>query len=232
MNEYTPRWFHVFSETIPEEWTAREVAAVAERLPLARFPRILDLCCGAGRHATPLSNAGYAIVGADRALHALRVAASRAPRARFVCLDQRDVGCISQTFDGVLLLWQSFGYFSRAGNDSVLQNIARVLRPGGRLLIDVVHPDFYRARIGEQHDARAGVKSLSTTFDGDRMFSRIVYEDASEEGFDFETFHPDGLTDRAAAAGFDVVEACWWWERGRAPTPEEPRYQLVLETRT
>ena len=40
-------------DTIPDEWTASEVAAIRRRLPLLEFRRVLDICCGLGRHVGP-----------------------------------------------------------------------------------------------------------------------------------------------------------------------------------
>jgi SAM-dependent methyltransferase len=45
-------------------------------------------------------------------------------------------------FDAAICLWNSFGYFDDAGNDQVVSEIARVLAPGGRLVLDVPNRDF------------------------------------------------------------------------------------------
>jgi hypothetical protein len=46
---------------------------------------------------------------------------------------------------------------------------------------------------------------------------------------DFELLDPDDLAARAARSGLRLVEACCWWDSTRPPTPDEHRYQLVLE---
>ncbi len=43
-------------------------------------------------------------------------------------------------FDAVLLLSGSFGFYDDATNEDVLARMARALRPGGRVLIDVFDP--------------------------------------------------------------------------------------------
>ena len=45
-----------------------------------------------------------------------------------------------RVFDAVLLLSGSFGFYDDATNEDVLARMARALRPGGRVLIDVFDP--------------------------------------------------------------------------------------------
>ncbi len=60
------------SETIlTPDRTAQEVAGVMTLLDLQPGARILDLCCGQGRHAVPLARAGYRMIGLDRSTYLL-----------------------------------------------------------------------------------------------------------------------------------------------------------------
>ena len=63
-NSYSAAWFAHFHEGIPESRTAQEVAFVTWHCPLASFPRILDVCCGMGRHARALAELGSALAQA------------------------------------------------------------------------------------------------------------------------------------------------------------------------
>ncbi len=51
--------------------TAQEVAGALGVLDLKPGVRILDLCCGQGRHAVPLAQAGYRMTGLDRSSYLL-----------------------------------------------------------------------------------------------------------------------------------------------------------------
>jgi SAM-dependent methyltransferase len=51
--------------------------------------------------------------------------------------DMRDLGAIGETFDGILNLWHSFGYFDDATNQDILRQIHAKLRPGGRFILDI-----------------------------------------------------------------------------------------------
>ena len=231
-NQYSRRWFTSFLETIPEEWSAAEVAAIVERLPLPTFRRVLDICCGTGRHAAPLADLGYEVVGVDRDADAVATAEHRAPGATFRILDQRELATLERPFDAAMILWQSFGYFDSETNDRVLSDIASLLRTGGRLLLDVYHPDYVLAHTGTQTEVRgAGCRSNRNRVAGGRLLSTITFDDGSVETMDFELFDPADLIARAHKQGLTLVESCSWWDSERPPSAADQRYQLVLERR-
>jgi SAM-dependent methyltransferase len=228
-NAYSARWFATFLEPLPIEYTELEISAIHTRLPLRGFSRVLDLCCGTGRHAVRLVNLGYRVAGIDRDRDAVSIAQQRAPTATFRCMDMRAISQLGEQFDGVLSLWQSFGYFSPAENDQVLRDIWGRLRPGGRFLIDVFHADYFRQHQGPRSKLPNGVSWLEDRVVGDRLHSRIRYDDGAEESMDFEIFTPEQLAARAGSAGFRLIESCCWWDRQRPPDPKHPRFQLTLE---
>jgi D-alanine-D-alanine ligase len=232
VNEYSKRWFDVFLDTIPHAWTELDVAAVVRRLPLPWFRSVLDVCCGPARHAQPLAQLGYTITGVDRDRDAIERARHAVPGGTFLELDQRDLDQLTSQFDAVIVLWQSFGYFDPATNDAVLADLANLLRPGGRLLLDVFHPAYFRSHQGRHTDTRGpGCKAITNTLDGDRLRSTIEYDDGVIEIMEFEVFEPHELAERAQRHGFHTLEACCWWDEARPPDPGEPRYQLVLQRR-
>ena len=86
---YSAAWFETFAATVPTAFTDAEVDGIARVLPAERHPRLLDVGCGIGRVAAPLSRRGYAVVGLDINVDALRHAA---PGPTYVALDQRHGG--------------------------------------------------------------------------------------------------------------------------------------------
>ena len=88
-NRYSAQWFDTFLATIPDRATADEVAFVERQLPVAAFPRLLDLCCGPARHACAFSERGYRVVGVDRDEVVIRRASSLCPNAEFRVCDMR-----------------------------------------------------------------------------------------------------------------------------------------------
>jgi SAM-dependent methyltransferase len=228
-NVYTPQWFTTFLEPLPTENTDLDILAIQARLSLVAFSRVLDLCCGPGRHAARLAELGYRVTGVDRDRDAISLAQHRAPTATFYCTDMRTIGQLGEQFDGVLSLWQSFGYFSTAENDQLLRDVWGRLRPGGRFLIDVFHADYFRHHQGPRSKLPNGVSLLEDWVVGDRLHSRITYNDGTEEKMAFEIFTPEQLAERAGSAGFRLLESCCWWDQGRPPDSGQPRFQLTLE---
>src|SRR3954453_11194327 len=100
---------------------------------------VLDLACGAGRHTAALRRRGYRTLGLDLSLTLLaRMRISGLPR---VAGDMRRLPFTDSSFDWVLNFFTSFGYFEgERENFLVLEEIQRVLSPGGRFLIDLMNP--------------------------------------------------------------------------------------------
>lgn len=231
-NDFSPRWFSTFLDTLPDEWTTGEVDGVVRRLPLPDYARVLDVCCGPARHASLLAERGYRVTGVDRDAAAIERARVRAPTATFHCLDQRDLSMLQGPFDAAIILWQSFGYFDPRTNDAILADLAQLLRPGGRLLLDLFHPDCVAATEGTEIEARGGSGArIRNRIEEGRLRSTIRYADGATDVMDFELFPPSTLAERAALAGFSLVEQCCWWEENRLPDPAVQRYQSVFERR-
>jgi SAM-dependent methyltransferase len=229
-NDYSPRWFTTFLESMPLEWTHDEIVGITRRLPLPEFRTVLDICCGSGRHAGPLAAAGYEVTGVDRDTTALARAIALVPAATFVELDQRALADLPGRWDAAMIMWQSFGYFDPAGNDAVLADIHSRLRPGGRLLLDVYHPGFVHSTLGTQTRVRSpDCRSVTNEIVDGRLISTIEYADGSTDTMAFELLEPDDLIGRARARGYRLVEACTRWDSARPPSAGEQRYQVVLD---
>jgi len=146
-------WFEeVFDEdylrTLPfmrADQTLREVEFISDALRLGPGADILDIACGYGRHAIELVQRGYNVTGLDLSLPLLIRAADEAQRralsVNFVHADMREMAFEKQ-FDGAYSMLTSFGYFDEDTNLRVAERIGRALKPGARLLLDVVNRDY------------------------------------------------------------------------------------------
>jgi ubiquinone/menaquinone biosynthesis methyltransferase len=102
--------------------------------------RALDLCCGTGDIAFALQAAGANVVGIDFSPAMLAVARERAkkiraaapPRLQFLCADALKIPFDNGSFDVVTI---GYGLRNLAGWERGLEEMARVARPGGRLLV-------------------------------------------------------------------------------------------------
>ena len=115
-----------------------EAARVIDVLGLPVGSRILDVPCGQGRHSHLLAEAGYDVDGLDYSEHLLKVARKRGTgsRLRYTRGDMRKLpGKWKGRFDAVVNLFTSFGFFDNPADDvRVIEEFARVLKPGGILL--------------------------------------------------------------------------------------------------
>jgi ubiquinone/menaquinone biosynthesis C-methylase UbiE len=102
---------------------------------LADCRSVLDVGCGGGASTAALAARGIAEVwGIDPSPYLLRCAAARVPDARFVQGVVEDTGFADARFDGVACCFVFHELPPRAA-DRALAEIARILRPGGRLAI-------------------------------------------------------------------------------------------------
>ncbi|HVT59930.1 MAG TPA: class I SAM-dependent methyltransferase [Thermoanaerobaculia bacterium] len=110
------------------------------RGPGANPPRaVLDLACGAGRHTAALRRRGFRTLGVDLSV-TLLAHGRDLPR---VAGDMRCLPFTDASFDWALNFFTSFGYFeTERENFLVLEEIVRVLAPGGRFLIDILNASY------------------------------------------------------------------------------------------
>jgi SAM-dependent methyltransferase len=229
-NRYSPRWSQVFLLTHDAAQAQREVEFLKRQLPLPRFRRVLDVCCGVGRHAAPLAEVGYELTGVDRDENVLAEARRRCPRGRFVQLDMRQLDRLTDTFDAVICMWQSFGYFDAATNESVLAQMANLLNGDGRVVLDVCNLSFFEAREGVRRFQRAGTEVIETTqmLPGGRQRVSLEYSDGQRDEFDWQLFTAAELTELAARHGLQVIVACSAHDESQAPSASVSRMQLVF----
>ena len=93
--------------------------------------RALDLACGTGDIAFAAAAKGARVVGLDLTHRMLQLAAQKSRAAEFVTGDMTSLPFPSQAFD---LVTTGYGLRNVPDLNLAIDEIARVLRPGGRLL--------------------------------------------------------------------------------------------------
>ena len=223
---YSGAWFDTFAARVPASVTAAEVAAITRLAPPLVYPKLLDVGCGTGRVAAPLAAEGYHVTAIDASVEALRAARHTSPAIRCVALDQRHIGRLRWTFDVAIVLWNSLGFGSAATDRTTLCGLHRVLRPGGRLLLDLYHPGWLAAN--EHAGTSEGRGALIDRWleDG-RSCHEIRYADGSVDRIHFNVYGPEEIERLLQEAGFRVDEFLVWWKPDAAPGPDYARYQVV-----
>jgi D-alanine-D-alanine ligase len=171
-----------------EKLTRLEVDLVINSLDLDRDERLLDVCCGHGRHVLELAKRGFRYVeGLDYSNVLIGVAKKRADslglKVSFKVGDARTLPYPDSCFDAVIMMGNSFGYFADQRDDAkVIREIWRVLRPYGKFLIDISDGEKIRSTLekrgwewADQNTLVARERELSS--DGDRVITREIVLD-------------------------------------------------------
>jgi D-alanine-D-alanine ligase len=205
------------------ELTRREIDLFLELLPLAPDAKVLDVCCGQGRHSLELAQRGFAhVVGIDRSSFLLRQGRLRAEAAglkvQFHEGDARAIPLPDQSFDAALVLGNSFGYFEHASHDeAMLCDIRRLLHPGGKLLLDVSDGNHVRQHFEPRSwewiaEDMFTCRERAVSAAGDQLITREMTTHV-ERGVVADRFYAERLYDELAMdalltrSGFGVLES-------------------------
>ena len=152
----------------------------------------------------------------------------------FVHADMREMP-FDKKFDGAYCMLTSFGYFDDEGNRQVLAEYRRVLRPGGRLLIEMHNRDEFVHRFTPapfSHTVQIGddIRLDTTEFDtveGRIETDRVVIRDGQVRRSHHSVRLPT-ITELRAwlhEAGFDTLK--FSARDGRSPSIFRPRLVVI-----
>ncbi len=203
-----------------------EASFAARALGLEAGARVVDVACGAGRHARALRGLGLHAVGIDLSRELL-AEANGVVRVR---ADMRALP-FRGAFDAATSFFTSFGYFDDQGNARAMASIARALRPGGMLLLDFLNAVAVEAHlVPESSEERDGRKyHVRRRIEDGRVVKDVRIE---EEGLTLSYsesvrlyLHHD-LINLLKGAGLSVVASSGAFD-GRDYTTDAPRCILV-----
>ncbi len=145
--------------------TAREVEKVLSEMPSVKKLKILDLCCGEGRHSL-LFGKKHHTIGLDYSKNFLNVAKSKIGNSKllnsnlkFIHGDMKLTSKYFQknNFDLVTSMYNSFGYFDKRSDDfKVLTEACKVLKPGGHFVVNTLNGSGVDVHLGDQKPTGIG----------------------------------------------------------------------------
>jgi len=210
MAEWFEEWFgEDYVKIYPhrdETEAGHAVALITRATGLRAGWQVLDLACGAGRHARAFQAAGAHCTGLDLSMTLLRMArAAVGAELPLVRADMRALPIRPRSMDLTANLFTSFGYFERdAEHAAVLREMTATIRPGGWLVIDFLNTELVRRDL---------VPHEVVELDGERVTIA-------------RTLSPDGRFVRKTIV---VPSGREYWERVRLFTPEEITAMLAVE---
>lgn len=207
---------YMFNEERLEE-APEEIEDLLTLVDVKPDAKILDLCCGIGRHSVGLSKRGYEVTGVDATEEYLNRAKERAREenveVEFVKEDMRKFSR-PESFDLVLNLYTSFGYFEEREDDKmVVKNIYEFLKPGGVFVIDIkgkeVLARIFQRKGWQEKDGTYVLEERNITKNWSWMDNRwIMIKDGEAKEFNLghRIYSAVELSDLLEGVGFSKVE--------------------------
>jgi SAM-dependent methyltransferase len=215
-----------------------EVGALCSALDIRGIGvRVLDVCCGGGRHAAAFARRGALAWGMDLSSHLLGRALERGELAgRLVRGDIRALP-FAPAFDLVVNLFTSFGYFrEERENQRALAEMMRVLRPGGRLVLDHINRAYVEHNLVEADEKITGAYHIRQRrwMDGNRVRKTITVTDGKghcvEWKEDVRLYHCGELITLLGECGGDRIEL--WGDFSGVPLTPDSRRMIAVAVRS
>lgn len=182
--------------------------------------RVLDIGCGAGRHALYLQEKGFDVTGIDNSPGAIRVCKLRGLKKALV----RPISDVDKfkpaSFDTIIMMGNNFGLFGSFENArTILKKFARITAPDARIVAKTLnpyktdnplHPPYHRA------NRRRGRM-------GGQIRMRVRYGKAVGEWFDYLFVSPEEM--REILSDTD-------WCIGELLNAEEANYVAVIQKKS
>ncbi len=234
----------LYSEHLHPIRTEFEVRSLVKLLKLTPGERILDLCCGDGRHTVPLQQRGFNCTGIDLADPMLQGAKARSRRAitgdaappQWIPADACRLP-LRPVFDAVVMLYNSIPFGPKETTQALLRSARSALRPGGRLLVECMHRDLEArtALVGEDIetvDGPSGPVTIERGFNPllGEQYAKMTFTDAAgaarEKVLRYLVYTAGELRELLHGAGFPQVELLGGYD-GRAFGIDTPAILLA-----
>jgi SAM-dependent methyltransferase len=214
---------------ITPEATAKQAKCYRRLLiPLGPQSTILDVSCRDGRHTVPLAKFYKMATGVDSnklLLEEARQASKELKNIRFIEDDVRELQFDENSFDGVLSSFSSWGTYGKREDQKVLNQMVRVLQPGGVFVLDYGNIDARLREIAmngvySENLQQQVVHELFETPRGEAVVrtswvdpglsyhwlcQRVGYDTPVVVGIQ-QGYHPDELTAMLREAGLQNIE--------------------------
>lgn len=144
---------YVFSEEFVSAHR-KEATRCLRILGIPGQSRILDIGCGTATATIGLLDNGNDVVGLDLSRGMLKLAKKRVRRKNnrmnFIIGDMLNLPFRDNSFDAVTCMDVTFGFFGPEGDLLQLEVISRILKAGGRLMVETFDKEYGKLNPGSQ----------------------------------------------------------------------------------
>ena len=195
-----------------DEWSPSEKKAIS----FAKG-RILDVGCGAGRHALYLQKKGFDVTGMDNSPGAIEVCRRRGLKKALV----RPIGEIDKfeenSFDTILMLGNNFGLFGSFDRaKAILQKMRRITAPEAQIIAGTRNPYITEdPEHLEYHDLNRQRGRMAG-----QIRIRVRYGKAVGAWFDYLLVSPEEMQEIVKDTDWQIKELI---------APEQTNYFAIIE---
>jgi len=202
---------------------------------------VLDIACGAGRHAFAFARKGLQVTANDLSQFLLGTAEEEARKTglpiSFSGCDMRSLR-LERNFDLIVQLFSSFGYFETDAEDrEVVRNVSQMLRSNGWYVLDLINPSWLRRHFIPRTDKTVGNLSISEerSLSEDKVVKKISISDTDGHQVAFtesvRLFSPEMIVDILECEGLEVVRIAGDYRGAEFSVDASPRMMLFSRKR-
>lgn len=139
-------YLYFYEDFIQEERTERECTFIIDKCGLSTGDKVLDLACGHGRHSICLARKGFDVSGVDLNEGFIDIAKKEATNNNLnINFIQDNILNINykNEFDGIILLFNSFGFFDNDDVNTLLHKIKTACKTDGKIIIDIKNREHF-----------------------------------------------------------------------------------------
>jgi SAM-dependent methyltransferase len=185
-NEWFRKWFsnkyylELYKHRDDKEATDL-INLIQRSISLKNNDKVLDVCCGAGRHSIELARRGFDVTGFDLSEYLIGEANKQKKflkeknvNVKFLIKDMRNFN-FRNSFDLILNIFSSFGYFEKdEENFKVFGNVKSSLKKNGYFVFDFLNEAVLRKTLVKKDFVMiAGKKAIQER----RIENNFVYKD-------------------------------------------------------
>jgi 2-polyprenyl-3-methyl-5-hydroxy-6-metoxy-1,4-benzoquinol methylase len=200
-------------------------------------PSVLDIACGAGRHALAFARTGLRVTANDLSPYLLdrarELAETEGLTMEFSLQDMRTIH-FGHRFDLVVQLFSSFGYFETDKEDrDIVTSIASLLNPDGWYVLDLINPQHLQHHLVPRTDRNHGNLSIveERSLSERHVTKKITLheENGKEHSFteSVRLYSPDEAIGLLESGGFSVERIVGDYNGGTFNAATSPRLMLI-----